>query len=268
VSLLQPKGTKGAKDDHKKTTTTHTSHITVSSYFTTSFFLSIHQSLAAYIHNSASFLQLSAAPFEQNTTTSLVTGAPSSTFNAANQSYNMAILSTLSGWVAVIALGGGYYYYMKEKKPSAPATKQAGKSIDPKEPKAKRAPAKPEKAARKKASQPAPEVERPDQGFSTSISNDRDDGIDNREFARQISNIKSGHVPQGKVNPEKKQKSIKQSKAQEKQVAAESSDNADAPSSATGGDADDDQSSVNSPELKATPVTVLTSLPHKHIFVH
>ena len=175
----------------------------------------------------------------------------------------MAIWSTLTGWVAVIALGGGYYYYVKEKKTPPTSTKQTSKSIDQREPKAKKAPARSERSAKKKTSQPPPEGEKADQGFSTSISNDRDDEADsNREFARQISNIKSGQVPQGKAKAEKKQKSVKQSKAQEKQSAAESSDNADAPSSATGGDADDDQSSVNSPELEAsseaTPVTVLT----------
>jgi type IV secretory pathway VirB10-like protein len=176
----------------------------------------------------------------------------------------MAILSTLTGWVAVIALGGGYYYYVKEKKTPPTATKQTSKSIDSKEPKAKKAPVKSEKATKKKTQQPTPNNDKQDQGHSTAVSNDRDDEVDNKEFARQISNIKSGHVPAGKAKTEKKQKSVKQSKAQEKKATAESSDNADAPSSATGGDADDDQSSVNSPELnasaEATPVTVFNTL--------
>ncbi|EHK99487.1 hypothetical protein M7I_4645 [Glarea lozoyensis 74030] len=163
----------------------------------------------------------------------------------------MAILSTLSGWVAVIALGGGYYYYVKEKKSPVTAAKQAINAIDTKESKPKKAPAKSEKAAKKKTQQPASKNEKEaDQGFSTAVSNDRDDEVDNKEFARQISNIKSGHVPTSKAKTEKKQKSVKQSKAQESKTAAESSDNADVPSSATG---------VNSPELKAsadtTPVT-------------
>jgi hypothetical protein len=184
----------------------------------------------------------------------------------------MAILSTLSGWVAVIALGGGYYYYVKEKKSPVTAAKQAIKAIDTKESKPKKAPAKSEKAAKKKTQQPTPKTEEEaDQGFSTAVSNDRDDEVDNKEFARQISNIKSGHVPTSKAKTEKKQKSVKQSKAQENKAAAESSDNADVPSSATGGDADDDESSVNSPELKAsadtTPITVFHNLLPVFVYV-
>ena len=170
----------------------------------------------------------------------------------------MAIMSTLTGWVAVIALGGGYYYYVKEKqsKPAAPA-KQSSKPIE--EVKVKK-----EKAPKKK---PSPKPEKEDQATSASVYvDDGKDEIDNREFARQLSNIKSGITPTAKAKTEKKQKSVKQSKAQEKKPekpVAESSDNATAPSSATGGDADDDQSSVNSPELKAStetsPVTVSTN---------
>jgi type IV secretory pathway VirB10-like protein len=168
----------------------------------------------------------------------------------------MAVLSTLTGWAAVFVIGGGYYFYStKDKKTPLTAIKQTIKPVDTKEPKAKKAPAKAEKTAKKKTHQPVSKSEKEDHGFSTAVSNDRDDEVDNREFARQISNIKSGHIPTSKSKTEKKQKSVKQSKAQENKVAAESSDNADVPSSATGGDADDDESSVNSPEMKASDET-------------
>jgi type IV secretory pathway VirB10-like protein len=181
----------------------------------------------------------------------------------------MAVLSTLAGWSALLGIGAGYYlYHTRARRTPVAAIKQSIRQVESKEPKAKKAPAKAEKATKKKLQQPVPKSEKEDQGTSTAISNDRDDEVDNREFARQLSNIKSGHIPASKSKTEKKQKSVKQSKAQENKVAAESSDNADAPSSATGGDADDDGSSVNSTEMRASdesvPATVRDIFWHNH----
>lgn len=80
----------------------------------------------------------------------------------------------------------------------------------------------------------------------------RDDEIDNKEFARQLASLKTGTIIAPQSQAANKQKSVKQSRAQEKLPVETSSDNATAPSSATGGDADDDQSPLNSPELSAT----------------
>jgi hypothetical protein len=77
--------------------------------------------------------------------------------------------------------------------------------------------------------------------------------MNNREFARQLSSAKSGTLLPSKTQDSNRQKSVKQSKAQEKALVETSSD-ATAPSSAAGGDADDDRSSSNSPELEATSI--------------
>ena len=78
---------------------------------------------------------------------------------------------------------------------------------------------------------------------------DGDDEVDNREFARQLSSAKAGTLLPSKTSEGPRKKSVKQSRAQEKLIPVEtSSDNYEAHSSATGGDADDDQSSINSPD--------------------
>ena len=81
-----------------------------------------------------------------------------------------------------------------------------------------------------------------------------DESISNREFAQQMSNAKTGTLTAAKSQAAAKPKSVKQAHAKEKALAETSSDNATAPSSTTGGDADDDQSPLNSPNLDATTV--------------
>ncbi|KAG9232085.1 hypothetical protein BJ875DRAFT_381526 [Amylocarpus encephaloides] len=166
----------------------------------------------------------------------------------------MAIMSTLGGWVAVIAVGGGFYYYHRRpaQRPTAkphtvtPAEKQEGK--------AKKTSGKSNEKVQKKTPH-APKSDEKQATPPAAIMNEGEDEVDNQEFARQIASIKAGHNPAAnKSKRTAKQKSVKQSKAQEKAAVELSSDNATAPSSANGGDADDDQSSVNSPELNATKV--------------
>lgn len=186
----------------------------------------------------------------------------------------MAIMSTLGGWVAVVAVGGGFWYYHRSKAPR-PSTKQRSKPIEPREKQKEKKSNKDGglssggdqavKKSQKKKAQPAPKAVREEKTINSApiISNDRDDEVDNKEFARQLQSIKAGHVISGKAQAATKQKSVKQSKAQEKAekaVVEASSDNATAPSSATGGDADDDQSSVNSPELRATAIETSASV--------
>lgn len=80
-----------------------------------------------------------------------------------------------------------------------------------------------------------------------------DEGVDNREFARQLASVKQGTTLNApKKSDEKRQKSVKQSRAQ----IIDSKPKADepkisAPSSTAGADADDDESSTASPEVKA-----------------
>lgn len=174
----------------------------------------------------------------------------------------MAAYSTIVGWAVIVSLTGGYYYiYNKkdQKNPRVANSKQGAKAIETrKEPRSKAKAA--EKAPKKKAPKAEPEVP----SFSpSSVVDDREDEANNREFARQLQSVKTGTVMTGgKSQTAAKQKSVKQSKAQEKPLMEVSSDNATAPSSATGGDADDDESPINSPELNATsmasPIPVCT----------
>ena len=74
--------------------------------------------------------------------------------------------------------------------------------------------------------------------------------INNKEFARQLSSAKAGTLMPAKSQDGARQRSIRQTRAQEKPTVVEtSSDNG-----TTGADADDDRSPLNSPELGATTV--------------
>jgi hypothetical protein len=184
-------------------------------------------------------------------------------------------LSTLGGWAALIAVTGGYWYYYttQSKKGRLPALKGGNKQVESRNPKPKKSrkegglsngdqevksgvKSQKKKPQVSKAEQEDESVARPQVTKDT----DRDDEVDNKEFARQLASLKTGTIMAPKSQAASKQKSVKQSRAQEKLPVETSSDNATAPSSATGGDADDDQSSLNSPELSATtmasPVTV------------
>jgi hypothetical protein len=78
-----------------------------------------------------------------------------------------------------------------------------------------------------------------------------DDGVDNREFARQLANVKQGtNLNAPKKSDEKRHKSVKQSRAQIIDDKADQT-KVSAPSSTAGADADDDESSTPSPEIKA-----------------
>jgi hypothetical protein len=167
----------------------------------------------------------------------------------------MVELRTIGGWL--LLLGAGYLYYhvkirggkrTKMPQKALEAQKKArGNSIGEKSNKlAEKAPAK------KKAKKPvAPESEPAWLTNAADSDNGQNDEISNREFARQLSEKKSGMLLPGKTQTgTSRQKSVKQSKALEKPVIH--TPDSTAPSSAAG-DADDDQSSaINSPELGAT----------------
>lgn len=196
----------------------------------------------------------------------------------------MATLSTLSGWAVIVLVIGGYYYFYTNrpnKNRRVQAFKPPIKAIDTrheKEPRGKKARKESnlsshDQAEKKKLQQPA-KANREEQIHASSRATgvtDREDKdeMDNREFARQLSSVKAGTVMTNKSQTTApKQKSVKQSKAQEKPPMEASSDNATAPSSATGGDADDDQSPLNSPELSATILpSVKVRRPTTYLFI-
>lgn len=178
----------------------------------------------------------------------------------------MPTAQTLGGWAVLIVAGATYYWATnrRKNKNKRSLSKQVGREVDlNKEEKRKRgrkdghnsggdSDAKLQKE-KKKVKQPLKE----DHTFA-SIAKDidrDDDSVNNREFARQMSNAKAGTLSVARSQAAAKPKSVKQAHAKEKVFAETSSDNATAPSSTTGGDADDDQSPINSPDLTATTAT-------------
>lgn len=184
----------------------------------------------------------------------------------------MIAYTTIGGYAVLIGLGGFVYYLSQRKTSKGPRSKLSAKQIKSVE---KQKPAKAKKQRKdgslsngdqdgdksekvpKKKKQIIPEDW---SKRAAQVSSDRDEEeIDNKEFARQLSSAKSGTLQPSKTAEASRQKSVKQSKAQEKAVPIEASSDVTAPSSAAGGDADDDRSSLNSPELGATsndtPVT-------------
>jgi hypothetical protein len=176
----------------------------------------------------------------------------------------MPTYTTVVGWTALIALGAFFYYTWPSKpagKRGRASSKVVAKPIEaPRVPKAKRAKKDGELSSgdqasdRKKKTKPPPEEKW--SLVAQAPTSEPDDEVDNREFARQLTSAKAGTTLTAKAKAGTKQKSVKQGRAQEKPVAIETSSDATGPSSAAGGDADDDASSFNSPELIATTVEV------------
>lgn len=177
----------------------------------------------------------------------------------------MEAAKTVGGWAVVIGAAAAFYWINNERRQKNRRTvvsKPLAKVTQPsKEPKVKKASRKDKdggsdhdvkRTTKKKAEQQTKVVE------EISITTETiDDEVDNREFARQLSNAKSGTITTSKAQASGRPKSVKQTRAQEKGI--ESSDNATAPSSTTGGDADDDESPLNSPDLPATSMVPVSS---------
>ncbi|KAN0117296.1 hypothetical protein V8E51_003273 [Hyaloscypha variabilis] len=176
----------------------------------------------------------------------------------------MPTASTLGGWAVVIVAGVTYYWATNQRKNKnkRPLPKVGREADLNKEEKKKRTrkdgsnsggdfEVKPQKE--KKKVKPAVPEDRTHQNVVKDTDGE-DDEMNNREFARQMANAKSGTLAATKSQAAAKPKSVKQAHAKEKAVAETSSDNATAPSSTTGGDADDDQSPINSPEFNATTI--------------
>jgi hypothetical protein len=176
----------------------------------------------------------------------------------------MPTYTTVVGWAALLAVGAFFYYTWPSKTPSK-RSRANSKAIakQPDTPKATKA-RKPRKDGAQSSGDQANEKKKAlpvlEETWSAPQSSDRDDDeIDNREFARQLSSAKAGTLLPAKAQPGSKQRSVRQSRAQEKPAPVETSSDATAPSSAAGGDADDDRSSFNSPELRASSADALVT---------
>lgn len=184
-------------------------------------------------------------------------------------------MSTLLNWGIVIVIGAAWYRYSGNRDKNRNAVRPAPQRqrLEEKQPKKETK----EKAKRQRPEQhnkePEPAVTKPtqvkDRAQKPSASNkstkqpvaddSSDDGVDNREFARQLASIKQGTNLNAPKKDEKRQKSVKQSRAQIIDDAANETKPSkpsapapvSAPSSTAGVDADDDESSNASPELKA-----------------
>ncbi|KAK4044512.1 hypothetical protein C8A01DRAFT_42694 [Parachaetomium inaequale] len=110
-----------------------------------------------------------------------------------------------------------------------------------------------------KTSQPKTRASKPSAPVQA-VDYSSDDGADNREFARQLANIKQGtNLNAPKKSDEKRHKSVKQSRAQ---IIDDKADQVkvSAPSSTAGVDADDDESLTPSPEMKAADASGVSDM--------
>lgn len=153
------------------------------------------------------------------------------------------------GGYTVIAAVLGLWFYTSQKKDQnrrshivKHPTKHADRDITAEKKKTEKAP-KP----KPKPNPPAPERTEPTVSSSNYNKDEAEiaDKKADRDFARQLSNVHAGTKLNNKKSEDKRQKSVKQSKAQEIAL-----DKISAPSSTTG-DADDDLSPQTSPVVVA-----------------
>lgn len=170
-----------------------------------------------------------------------------------------ASLSTLGGWTLVLCIAGYYAFRYIEDGRAREAARAAShkQRLEDRQNLQSRKENK-DKAKRQrggsytkdiedsdKATKAKPRTSKPSPPTNQVVDYSSDDGADNREFARQLASIKQGTSFTGpKKGDEKRQKSVKQSQAQERE------DKVSAPSSTAGADADDDQSPIASPEAR------------------
>ncbi|KAK4201831.1 hypothetical protein QBC40DRAFT_49024 [Triangularia verruculosa] len=170
-------------------------------------------------------------------------------------------MSTLVGWAVILSAAVGYKVYLDNK--NRPAVRQSARQLHITEKPSQSRKEPKEKAKRQrveayskdteettKNTQVKPRAAKQSAAPSKPVNDSTDDEVDNREFARQLASIKQGtNLNAAKKADEKRQKSVKQSRAQlidEKPKEPKIS----APSSTAGVDADDDASSAASPEAK------------------
>ena len=157
--------------------------------------------------------------------------------------------NSIISWAIVLVLAACYAYYLNKGKKTSP-TRPAERRLQAirKEPKVK-------KPREKKTHEPT-QNQVTTSPFKRADGSSDDDGVDNKEFARQFSMVRNGTKVTGKKADEKKIKSVKQSRAQEKNVKAEKPS---APSSTAGIDADDDRSAEPSPVVQPADKAVISA---------
>ncbi|KAI5862574.1 hypothetical protein GGS23DRAFT_82537 [Durotheca rogersii] len=167
-----------------------------------------------------------------------------------DHSSDHSTLTTIGGWAVLLGLGVALWYSSQQKQKKATdrygsAPKQSGKQASTDSVGDAKKTEKPTKPKPKAPTSPTSEA------FTSSVEYNREEDEAagrkaDREFARQLSNVHTGTKFNNKKSDEKKQKSIKQSKAQE----LPDEKKASAPSSHAD-DADDDLSPQISPVVGA-----------------
>lgn len=171
---------------------------------------------------------------------------------------DMSYIYTIGGYAALIGIGYVVYQVSTQKnrkRAGAASTKsvKSAQSEPRKEDRKKKqrletfaseVQESSKKAAKAKASSPTLETATP---VAKPQDNSPDDNLDNLKFARQLSKAKEGAKFSTKADGGKqREKSVKQSRAK---LIDLNDEKESAPSSTTGGDADDDQSPISSPEV-------------------
>jgi hypothetical protein len=175
-------------------------------------------------------------------------------------------MSTLGGWAFLSAIFGYYIFRNLQDKWARDAARAGAhrQKLEERQTLQSRKESK-EKAKRQrgeayskdvddssKSAQPKQRAPKPASATTYTPDYSTDDGVDNREFAKQLASVKAGtNLNAPKKSDEKRTRSVKQSRAREIDEPVSDS-KPSAPSSTAGADADDDQSSVASPEVKAT----------------
>ncbi|KAI1342541.1 hypothetical protein F5Y15DRAFT_308228 [Xylariaceae sp. FL0016] len=155
-------------------------------------------------------------------------------------------LTTYGGWMVVALLGTALYYGLQKPKRAAPqkgVRRQSDAVGDTKK--------KLEKATKPKPKPKPSSVSKDSAVTPIDYNQDEEDAANKkaeREFARQMDKTLAGTQFSTKKSDNKRQKSVKQSKAQE--ISAGATEKTSAPSSTTG-DADDDLSPQVSPVVGA-----------------
>ncbi|KAK7976715.1 hypothetical protein PG990_008561 [Apiospora arundinis] len=182
------------------------------------------------------------------------------------ENISTSMITTVGGWAVIIGFGG-YIYYRAQTKAGRrqPASKsslsQAAKAtVNEYEKNVASAATATKKKAEKALKPKAKQASKPAAAAPSTTDTAKTTATDydaeaeaaankrmNDEFARQYANAKSGTKFEGPKRDDKKAKSVKQSRAREIEAQEEK---ISVPSSTTG-DADDDLSETNSPEVVA-----------------
>ncbi|KAF4958175.1 hypothetical protein FSARC_11059 [Fusarium sarcochroum] len=165
---------------------------------------------------------------------------------------DMSYIYTFTGYATLIGIGYLAYHYSTQKarsqakaqiKPAKSSQAEVRKEDRKKKQRQEAFASEAQESKKSKAKEP---VQEPDTNAWLSNAKDKDDNVDNREFARQLAKAKEGTKFAAKSDAGKqREKSVKQSRANKVADAAEEKESA--PSSTA--DADDDQSPVTSPEV-------------------